>query len=193
MKPLNSFLVLFLSFFLSCSQKVNHPKPISFLRIDYPEKEYYSIDSLCPYQFEIPNYSAWVHKFKNNPPCSKAIIFPDLKAELLCEYQGLNENLNEHFESVRSVVFEHSFKSSAIIERLWKNDSLKVYGITYEIKGNTACNYAFCLTDSVQHFFFGQLLFQCRPNYDSLSPSIEFIKEDLEKLIESFKWEKSIN
>ena len=86
------------------------------------------------------------------------------------------------------MVYEHSFKSTAIIERLWVNDSTNVYGLAYEIKGNTACNYAFTLTDSSKHFFSGQLMFQTSPNYDSLKPSIYFIKEDIEAMIASFEW-----
>jgi gliding motility-associated lipoprotein GldD len=86
------------------------------------------------------------------------------------------------------MVYEHSFKSSAIVERFWVNDSIRVYGLAYEIKGNTACNFAFTLTDSSKHFFSGQLLFQTHPNYDSLSPSIKFIKKDIEMIISSFQW-----
>jgi len=46
----------------------------------------------------------------------------------------------------------------------------------------------FYITDSLNHFFTGELLFQVRPNYDSLQPSILFIEEDIKKLIESFEW-----
>ena len=115
-------------------------------------------------------------------------LYQCLKAEILCDYIVLNKNLIEISESFRKMVYEHSFKSTAIIERLWVNDSTNVYGLAYEIKGNTACNYAFTLTDSSKHFFSGQLMFQTSPNYDSLKPSINFIKEDIEAMIASFEW-----
>ena len=86
------------------------------------------------------------------------------------------------------MVYEHSFKSTAIIERTWESEINDVYALAYEIKGNTACNYAFTITDSVNHFFSGQLLFQTKPNYDSLQPSIIFLKSDLENMISSFRW-----
>jgi gliding motility-associated lipoprotein GldD len=79
-------------------------------------------------------------------------------------------------------------KNPAIVERVWKNEDEKVFALAYEIKGNTACNYAFTITDSSQHFFSGQLLFQTKPNYDSLKPCISFIIEDLEEMISSFQW-----
>ena len=62
------------------------------------------------------------------------------------------------------MVYEHSFKSSAIVERVWKNEDEKVFALAYEIKGNTACNYAFTITDSSKHFFFqGNYSFKLNP------------------------------
>ncbi|MFL2585210.1 MAG: hypothetical protein ACJ0QO_00935 [Parvicellaceae bacterium] len=173
---------------MSCENNNYHPKPKSYLRIDFPDKSYYEINDSCPFKFKIPDYSAWVKNFKSVKNCNKTIIFPNFKAEILCDYLTLDNNVIELSESFRKMVYEHSFKSSAIVERFWENDSNKVYGIAYEIKGNTACNYAFALTDSNKHFFSGQLLFQTAPKYDSLKPSIAFIKEDIEAIIASFKW-----
>ncbi len=176
-------------FFLgSCSQEASFPKPKSYLRIDFPKKEYYQIKDTCSFIFKIPNYSSWEQKFKNYPNCNKTIIFPEFKAEVLCDYISLNNNLFEISEEFRKMVYEHSFKSSAIIERTWESEINKVYALAYEIKGNTACNYAFTITDSVNHFFSGQLLFQTKPNYDSLQPSIFFLKSDIENMISSFRW-----
>jgi gliding motility-associated lipoprotein GldD len=91
-------------------------------------------------------------------------------------------------ESFRKMVYEHSFKSSAIMEKVWEDRDNNVFGLAYEIKGNTACNFAFTITDSSKHFFVGQLLFQSKPNYDSLEPSIKYIIKDLEEMISSFRW-----
>ena len=187
---LHNYLVFLSLIFLSisCQEDKYYPKPKSYLRIDFPNKEYYNITDSCPFTFIVPDYSAWTSRFKIENSCEKSIIFPSLKAEILCDYIVLNNNLIEISESFRKMVYEHSFKSTAIIERLWVNDSTNVYGLAYEIKGNTACNYAFTLTDSSKHFFSGQLMFQTSPNYDSLKPSIYFIKEDIEAMIASFKW-----
>ena len=81
---------------------------------------------------------SWEQKFKNYPKCSKTIIFPRFKAEVLCEYFELNDNLLEISEEFRKMVYEHSFKSSAILERVWKNEDekkkKKVFALAYEIK-----------------------------------------------------------
>ena len=179
-------LISFIS--LSCDNQEEYPKPKSYLRIDFPEKEYYTISDSCCFIFNLPEYSYWELKFKNYPTCSKTIIFPKFKAEVLCEYFKLNNDLIEMSESFRKMVYEHSFKSSAIMERVWEDKDNNVFGLAYEIKGNTACNFAFTITDSSKHFFVGQLLFQSKPNYDSLEPSIKYIIKDLEEMISSFRW-----
>ena len=124
------------------------------------KKEYYQIKDTCFFVFKIPNYSSWEQKFKNYPSCNKTIIFPEFKAEVLCDYISLDNNLFEISEEFRKMVYEHSFKSSAIIERTWESEINEVYALAYEIKGNTACNYAFTITDSVNHFFLDNYFFR---------------------------------
>ncbi len=188
MRNLSLIILFFILTIASCNNKKSYPKPISYLRIDFPKKKYYSIQDSCQFIFKIPDYSAWKNRSGNNENCDKIIIFPAFKAEILCDYITLNNNLFELSEAFRKNVYDHSFKSSAILEKFWANEDKKVFGIAYEIKGNTACNFAFCLTDSINHFFSGQLLFQAYPNYDSLEPSIDYIKEDIETMISTFKW-----
>ena len=173
----------------SCRNESTYPKPKSYLRIDLPEKGYYEIEKKsCPFSFEIPNYATWKQRFKNNNSCSKAILFPQFNAEILCDYVPLENDIVALSEVFRNKMYDHSFKSTGIIERSWSDVENKVYGITYEIKGNTACNFGFLVTDSTKHVFLGQLMFQTKPNYDSLSPMIDFIIKDAERLIESFRW-----
>ena len=56
------------------------------------------------------------------------------------------------------------------------------------MEGNVASNYQFFLTDSTNRFFRGAMYFNMRPNADSLQPVTDFVKADLEVLIESFEW-----
>lgn len=184
-------LVFFLCVFslFSCHDDPTYPKPKSYLRIDLPKKEYYKVEnSECPFSFEIPNYATWQQRFKNNNPCSKAVIFPQFKAEILCDFIPVENEIADVSEVFRNKIYEHSFKSTGIIERSWSDEINQVYGITYEIKGNTACNFGFLITDSLNHIFLGQLLFQSKPNYDSLYPLINFIIKDAENIVETFRW-----
>ena len=94
-------------------------------------------------------------------------------------------------EQIRSNVDAHNFRAQGVIEKTWINAEKKVYGNTFEITGNVACNYIFYLTDSTNHFFSAELLFLAKPNYDSLQPVIKFIESDLRHLIQTFNWEET--
>ncbi|MCR5455573.1 MAG: hypothetical protein K6F33_11355, partial [Bacteroidales bacterium] len=63
-----------------------------------------------------------------------------------------------------------------------------VYGLLYGIKGNVASPLQFYITDSTRHFLRGSLYFNCSPNKDSLAPSVEFVRQDIERLFETLIW-----
>jgi gliding motility-associated lipoprotein GldD len=67
-------------------------------------------------------------------------------------------------------------------------DSAKVYGLVFDIAGNTASSLQFYLTDSTKHFMRGALYFNTKPNIDSLQIVVDFIKKDVLHLINSTKW-----
>jgi len=184
-----SSLLLSFIFLYSCSEEAYYPLPKSYYRVDFEAKKYKTFDDSCAFTFKLPNYSFAIDKFKNAPDCYKTIIFPKYKAELICTYNVVDSNFYKLSEALRKTAYEHSFRASSINEKQWVNADENVYGTTFEIIGDVACNYAFYLSDSANHFFTGELMFFALPNYDSLKPSIEFIKTDIEKLIESFKWQ----
>jgi gliding motility-associated lipoprotein GldD len=84
--------------------------------------------------------------------------------------------------------YSHSIKADAIIEQPWYNKEKKVYGILYDIKGNTASSIQFFLTDSTKNFLRGALYFSSEPKADSLAPVIQFFRKDIIHMIETFKW-----
>ena len=61
-------------------------------------------------------------------------------------------------------------------------------GIYFSLGGNTATANQFFITDSVRHFLRGALYFDATPNEDSLSIVNEFLKKDLEHLINTMRW-----
>ena len=58
----------------------------------------------------------------------------------------------------------------------------------YEIGGNAASQSQFYLTDSIRHFVTGSLYFYAKPNYDSILPASEYLKNDIKHIMESLKW-----
>ena len=172
---------------ISCNTKSNYlPKPRGYFRIDFPEKKYQHYQSDCPYSFDFPNYS----KISDYNPdsCWINIDFPKYKGTIHISYKVIKNNIQQYLEDSRTLVYKHTIKADAIKETLYKNDEKKVYGILYDIKGNTASSLQFFLTDSINHFFRGALYFNAQPNKDSLKPVVNFIKKDITYLIESFEW-----
>lgn len=58
----------------------------------------------------------------------------------------------------------------------------------FDLGGNTATANQFFVTDTTKHFLRGALYFDATPNADSLSIVNDFLKKDLEHLINSLKW-----
>ncbi len=170
------------------------PKPRAYFRIDLPEKNYRHLDSIYPFSFDYPVYSS-ISQDKNSPHEKNwiNINFTDFKGSLHLSYKRVNGNLVKYMEDSRTLAFKHIPKASAIDNRLIINKESKVFGLIYEISGSGAASpYQFFVTDSLNHFLRGALYFNIVPNNDSLAPVIDFLKQDIEHLIQSFEW-KDLN
>jgi gliding motility-associated lipoprotein GldD len=63
-----------------------------------------------------------------------------------------------------------------------------VSGMYFDLGGNTATANQFFLTDTTNHFLRGALYFNASPNADSLGIVNDFLKKDLEHLINTLRW-----
>lgn len=186
-----SLLVIGLFFFVSCDddETIFSPKPKGYFRIDFPEKKYVSYDSICPYSFEIPTYSYIDNdKHMGAEPCWLNINFPKYNAQIHLSYKLVNHNLDTLLEQSRDFAIKHQVKATGLEESVIIRDSAKVYGLVYDIRGNTASSLQFYLTDSTHHFLRGALYFNAVPNIDSQKVVVDFIRKDIERMITTFKW-----
>lgn len=189
-KFLSGFLILVL--FSACSENY-YPKPRGFFRIDLPEKSYDRFDTTYPYAFEYPSYAQIVGYPKNigDQKYWINIRFHRFRGKIHISYKEIDSNLNEYIEDSRTMAMKHIPKASGIKTESFSNRDQKVYGLTYAIEGVEAASpFQFYLTDSTGHFLRGALYFDVVPNNDSLAPVIEFLKEDIRHLIESFEWKE---
>jgi gliding motility-associated lipoprotein GldD len=116
------------------------------------------------------------------------IEFPSLKAKIHLTYFDLHGNLAKLTELSRELTYKHTIRADAIEEKLWSDDSARVYGILYDLKGNTASAVQFFATDSTKHYLRGSLYFMAEPNEDSLLPVITFLRDDIIHLMETLTW-----
>lgn len=183
-------LVIGLILLLFSCESNYYPKPKGYIRIDLPEKLYQTFDSDYPYTFDYPVYAiVKPNTLQTDNPYWIDIHFPKFKGKLHISYKPINNNLAAYLEDTRTMVMKHIPKSSGIENKMYENPERNVYGLTYNISGvNAASPYQFYLTDSTTHFLRGALYFNVVPNNDSLAPVIEFLKEDINYMIESFQW-----
>jgi len=179
-------LVLFFTFFLTvvgCKNDV-FPKPSSYLRLDYPEAEYAAFKGHCPFEFEM-NTKAII---KEDKDCGYSITYPKMKATIYLTYKPVNSNIKNLLRDAQKLTYEHVIKADDILEQPFINPDKKVYGMFYQVDGNAATNSQFYVTDSIKHFVTGSVYFYAKPNFDSIMPAASYIKNDMQRLMETLKW-----
>lgn len=189
------FMMIFASMatLIGCGD-THMPKPRGYFRIDLPEKKYQVLDTTYPYAFEYPVY-AIISPDNNaaNEPYWINIDYPLFKGRIHISYKAVNNNLSKYTEDAHELVMKHIPKASAIEEIRIDNEQANVHGLIYDIKGSgTASVYQFFITDSTNHFVRGALYFNVLPNNDSLAPVIDFVKSDIQHMLESFRWKSNL-
>lgn len=175
------FIILFSVF--SCKDDVL-PKPSSRLRLDYPEAKYVNFKNECPFTFEM-NSDAII---KGEKECGFAISYPKMKATIYLTYKPVTNNINTLLRDAQKLTYEHVIKADDILEQPYLNPNKKVYGMFYQVDGNAATNSQFYVTDSTKHFVTGSVYFYAKPNYDSIMPAASYIKNDMQRLMETLSW-----
>ncbi|MBA3666073.1 MAG: gliding motility lipoprotein GldD [Bacteroidetes bacterium] len=187
-------LLFLITLVISCDEEdpVYSPKPRGYCRIDFPKKEYVLFDTTCPYQFEIPKYSRIAaDDRKDAQPCWYNIEFPKFKATIHLSYKPVTNNISNFIDTSHYFAMKHQIKATGLEETPVIRDSSKVYGLLFDIGGNTASSLQFYLTDSTHHFLRGSLYFNVVPNIDSLKIVVDFIRQDVIHLINTTRWKKN--
>lgn len=170
-------------FMTACKDDVI-PKPSSYLRLDYPMAKYADFENNCPFTFEM-NADAFI---KGEKDCGFTITYPKMKATIYLTYKPVNNNLNALLKDAQKLTFEHVIKADDILEQPYLNPEKKVYGMFYQVDGNAATNSQFYATDSTKHFLTAAVYFYAKPNFDSIMPAASYIKNDMQRLLETLKW-----
>jgi len=190
-------LITLLGIGYSCKETII-PKPKGYFRIDFPEKQYIVFDqdfpetTNMPFIFEYPSYgNLSFQPGDTDEPGWFNIEFSSYRAKIYFTYIKIENNFDGLMEQTYNMnVKNHIPKADAINEQVYKNPENRVFGILYDLKGNTASAVQFYVTDSVKNYLRGSLYFSAEPNADSLAPVINFFREDIIHLIETLKWKE---
>ena len=176
---------------VSCNSDPGYlPKPRGYFRIDLPEKSYVTVDTLERYSFECPSY-ALVTPDPYSPDEKNwvNIEMPVFKGSIHLTHKPVDGNLGEYLEDVHTMVTKHLQKANGVRDSLIINEEHNVYGLFIEMDGKgVATPMQFYLTDSTRNFVRGALYFNFKPDNDSMQPVINFIREDIDHMINTFEW-----
>jgi gliding motility-associated lipoprotein GldD len=188
-------LIIGCSLFMACNSDYSTGKKKGYFNIAFPEKKYKSFDEPgYPYTFQYPVYASvskdttffddkagdwWIN-----------IDVPQFGGRIYVSYKAIG-GAND-FDSLVRDGFKMAYKqhvdiSTGIIEERIQTPNA-VEGIYFDLGGNTATANQFFLTDSTRHFLRGALYFDAAPNADSLGIVNDFLKKDLQHLINTLKW-----
>ncbi|SCY76728.1 gliding motility lipoprotein GldD [Flavobacterium caeni] len=160
------------------------PKPSSQLRLDYPEAQYARFENQCPFAFDM-NANAVIQQKSG---CDFEINYPKMKATVYITYKPVQNNLNVLLRDAQKLTYEHVIKADDITEQPFLNHDERVFGMFYQVNGNAATNAQFYVTDSTRHFIDCSVYFYAKPNFDSIMPAASYVKNDMQRLMESLKW-----
>lgn len=181
------FLLAALVIYMVCCQQPMTPKPIGYFRIKLPETIYDMYhNEQCPYSFEI-NSSASILS-KKGAPCWEDIQYKSIHSVIQLTYKPVLGNLDTLLRDAKEFAFKHGVRADGISEQLYVDDERRVYGILYEIHGNTATNYQFFVTDSLKHFLRGTAYVHSQPNIDSTGPVTHFLGREIRHIVETLHW-----
>lgn len=189
------YLLLIACCFTSCNTNYTVNKKRGFFKIDFPEKKYRLYDEPgYPYSFEYPVYASVIKdstffdsKAENDWWIN--IDFPQFSGRVFISYKEIGKN---NFDSLLNDAYtlsykQHTYKASSIEPTPFRTPN-NIDGVYFSLTGNTATANQFFVTDSLKHFLRGALYFDATPNEDSLSVVNDFLKKDLEHLINTLKW-----
>ncbi len=186
-------LLFIITLFVSCGNDPV-PKPKAFLRLEYPKAQYVEVNTQLPFTFEkniLANNIGTIKISRDKKTIGFDITYPLLKGTIYFTYKKIeNNNLEAFLIDAQNITQKHAQKADEIIFSPYENKLNKVYGMLYEVGGNTASQSQFYITDSLNHFLTGSLYFYTKPNYDSILPAANYLKKDIQHIMETIHWKK---
>lgn len=181
------FVIISLVFIGCNSMPEAIPRPKGWPRIDLPAHEYKTFSNgTCPFTFEYPKV-ATIEKQREDS-CWADFFFPQFEARWHITYRDVPESGKtwaQHYEEYRKLVYKHIQKVSQIKETPLQFGESR--GTMFELFGTVGVPAQMIYGDSLNivmvSFYFDEAI-----RDDSLSPVINFLKEDMQHLAQSVKW-----
>ncbi|PWH85745.1 gliding motility lipoprotein GldD [Brumimicrobium oceani] len=171
----------------SCNNQQNYvPKPSTFLELKFPERTYENYTDNCGYTYNKPSYFK-VQNVKGSS-CNRDVELSSLNGTLHLSRIDMDTSLAVYVNYAIDKVGEHKVKATAILDTSFIRNEARVFGTFFELQGNVASPFQFYVTDSTSRFISGVVYFNTLPNYDSIKPTLDFVKHDLYEFVNTLEW-----
>lgn len=176
--------------FTSCKED-STPKPKGYLKLEYPEAVYKQYLTDCPFTFDV-NGVAEIEKPRGvKQYCGMNLSYPLLNGKIHLTYLAVDEDLLKiSLRDAQNLTQKHTQKAESIGTYPFEDVVSDKFGMVYEIEGNAASPVQFYITDNKKHFLRGAAYFNVKPNYDSILPAAQYLKKDIQVLMESVRWKE---
>jgi gliding motility-associated lipoprotein GldD len=177
--------------FLACSSSDFVPKPRGYNYIALPEPAYQKLssDSLY-YTCEYSKYAKMIpHK---NKKTMQVVDYKCFGAKIWLTYFPIKNNvdtLEQLIYTTYKLLQKNNVRADAIANDTIRTASGKTATIFY-LEGDVPTQYQFYYHDSTTNFLRGALYFETAQKNDSLAPVIEFVKKDINHMINTLEWKK---
>ena len=193
-KMRKNIVIILLGLVLVACGKVSSPKPYGYYRITPPDTSYVSFETQFPnypYTFDLSSNAQVKPRTDVDEPYWINLYYPALDATIHCSYKPVRSNLRELTNDALEFVYRNASFANAIPEREYAHPESRVYGVLFDLEGNTASSCQFFITDSTKNFFRASVYCNCPPNADSLAPVYNYLREDVRRMVESFEWRRN--
>jgi len=195
---INSVLLLVIFLMISnCRQKNDAsdflPKPKGYNRIDLPIASYQPMTEKHPFNFQYstqailkPDSVRWAE------PHWMYVYYPKLNAVIQLTYKPLGGDkikMAKLIDDAHKLVAKHGLKAYAIQNYILKMPSGQK-AMLMELEGEVPTYLQFYTTDSTKHYLRGALYFNTALKSDSLAPVIDYLKQDVIKLLNTLQWKQ---
>lgn len=186
MRPAPSLPLLIAALLIGCGDDPV-PKPKGWPRIDLPPVAY-AEQAEAAFTAERPAYASLVERPRQDSARWYDLRFTGQRATVHLTYSPVRGDLPALIEDAHDFKRKHEAKAVRIrSERVLRHDE-RVFGTLFDVEGDVASPFVFYLTDSAQHFLYGALYFDARPNADSLAPVTERLRADMRHFAATLRW-----
>lgn len=164
------------------------PKPKGYPRIAVPNDDLQTRFSAAGFSLDHHSSATWEAK---NQVGWGDLVYPFCQSRVQFTYLPVRDNLEALVSDAQDLAMKHSVAADGMNQLVYVNDSLKVYGVVFQITGNAASAWQFYATDSSEHFLRGALYVYAHPNSDSLAPVHHFFEAEFKRYLETLEWREA--